>query len=265
MTASFEFTARQQRIVNALRPLLGIETEALYEANGRSLQKLSYFARQSSLPGCHRLATGLALAQELLVEELTIRSVFESPAVVADYLKLHFAGQPYESFAILYLDAQHALIAFEELFRGTLTQTSVYPREVVKQALHHNAAAVILAHNHPSGSTEPSRADEALTHHLKAALAMVEVRLSDHLIVAGGHSLSMANAGWCERTGRRPVLSLRSRPTSAFIVVTSGLGAQPKVGFNRSRPGPLHLIHGPGGWSRPSHTHSAARASSRCS
>lgn len=195
MTASSELTVRQQRIVDALRPFFGAEADALYEANGRSLQKLTYFARQSTLPSFHRLVTGLALAQELLVEELTSGSVFDSPKAVADFLKLHFAGQPHESFAVLYLDAQHALIAFEELFRGTLTQTSVYPREVLKRALHHEAAAVILSHNHPSGSTAPSRADELLTKTLSTALSMVDVRVVDHLIVAGGQSLSFAARG----------------------------------------------------------------------
>lgn len=195
MTTSSDLSVRQQRIVDALRPLLGLEAEALYEAHGRSLHSLTYFARQSQLPGCHRLVCGVALAQELLVEELMTRPVFDSPGAVAGYLKLHFAGQPYESFAVLYLDAQHALIAFEELFRGTLTQTSVYPREVLMRALQHNAAAVILSHCHPSGSTEPSRADELLTQTLRSALSLVDVRVLDHLIVANGSSLSMAERG----------------------------------------------------------------------
>jgi len=195
MTAPSELTVRQQRIVDALRPFFGAEADALYEANGRSLHKLTYFARRSSLPSFHRLATGLALAQELLVEELTSRSVFDSPQAVKDFLTLHFAGQPHESFAVLYLDAQHALIAFEELFRGTLTQTSVYPREVMKQALHHDAAALIVAHNHPSGSVDPSRADELLTSTLRGALAMMDVRVVDHVIVAGGRTLSFAEKG----------------------------------------------------------------------
>ena len=195
MTASSDLTVRQQRIVDALRPFFGADTDALYEAHGRSLQKLTYFARQSTSPSFHRLVTGLALAQELLVEELTSRSVFDSPRTVSDFLKLHFAGQPHESFAVLYLDAQHALIAFEELFRGTLTQTSVYPREVLKRSLHHDAAAVVLSHNHPSGSPEPSRADELLTQTLRTALSMLDVRVVDHIIVAGGRSLSFAERG----------------------------------------------------------------------
>ena len=195
MTASSELTVRQQRIVDALRPFFGAEADALYEANDRSLLKLTYFARQSSLPSFHRLVTGLALAQELLVEELASRSVFDSPSAVADFLKLHFAGQPHESFAVMYLDAQNALIAFEDLFRGTLTQTSVYPREVMRRCLHHEAAALIIAHNHPSGSVEPSRADELLTKTLGTALAMMDVRVLDHIIVAGGRSLSFAQRG----------------------------------------------------------------------
>jgi len=195
MTASPDLTVRQQHIVDALRHFFGANADTLYEAHGRSLQKLTYFARHSALPGCHRLATGLVLAQELLVEELGSRSVFDSPKAVADFLNLHFAGQPYESFAVLYLDAQHALIAFEELFRGTLTQTSVYPREVLKQALHHDAAALILAHNHPSGGAEPSRADEALTQALKTALGLVDVRVLDHLVGAGSRTTSLAERG----------------------------------------------------------------------
>ena len=195
MTAFSELTVRQQRIVDALRPFFGAEADAQYKAHGRSLQKLTYYARQSMLPSCHRLVTGLALAQELLVEEMTSRSVFDSPTSVSDFLKLHYAGQPHETFAVLYLDAQHALIAFEELFRGTLTQTSVYPREVVIRALHHQCAAVVISHNHPSGSVRPSRADEQLTQTLKAALTLVDMRVIDHVIVSGGLSLSMAETG----------------------------------------------------------------------
>jgi DNA repair protein RadC len=194
-SASADLSVRQQRIVDALRPFFGAEADALYEANGRSLHKLAYTARQSALPSFHRLATGLALAQELLCEELTSRSVFDSPTAVANFLKLHFAGQPHESFVVLYLDSRHTLIAFEELFRGTLAQTSVYPREVLKRALHHDAAALILAHNHPSGSDEPSRADELLTQTLAEALKMIDVRVIDHVIVAGSRTLSFAQRG----------------------------------------------------------------------
>ena len=89
--------------------------------------------------------------------------MFDSPTAVSDFLKLHFAGQPYESFVVMYLDAQHRLIAIEDLFRGTIAQTSVYPREIARRALHHNAAALVVAHHHASGAAEPSRADEALS------------------------------------------------------------------------------------------------------
>ena len=195
VSGSSELSVREQRIVDALRLFFGAEAQALYEANDRSLHKLTYQARQSTQPACHRLVSGLALAQELLVEKLASRSVFDSPGAVSDFLKIHFAGQPHESFGALFLDAQHALITFEELFRGTLTQTSVYPREVVLRSLHHRAAAVVLTHNHPSGGVEPSRADEALTQTLKAALSLVDVRVLDHLIVGGARTLSMAERG----------------------------------------------------------------------
>ncbi len=141
------------------------------------------------------LTAVLELARRALAEKLKERAIFDSPDAVKHYLQLHIAARPHEVFAVLFLDVQHRLIALEELFRGTLTQTSVYPREVVLRALHHQAAAVVLAHNHPSGCTEPSRADEALTQTLKAALALIDVRVLDHMIVAKGQTLSMAERG----------------------------------------------------------------------
>ena len=137
----------------------------------------------------------LELARRALAQQLKSATVFASPDAVKHYLQLQLAARPHEVFAVLFLDAQHRLLALEELFRGTLTQTSVYPREVVLRALHHQAAAVVLAHNHPSGSVQPSRADEALTQTLKAALALVDVRVLDHVIVAAGNALSMAEQG----------------------------------------------------------------------
>ena len=175
------YTASQQRIVESLRVFLGEQAAPLYEAHGRSLQQLVHFARDSQLTGCRHLATGLSLAQALLAEAMARAPVFDSPTAVSDFLKLHFAGQPFESFVVVFLDARHRLIAIEDLFRGTLTQTSVYPREIVKRALHHNAAAVVLAHNHPSGSTDPSRADEMLTQTLRSTLTLIDVRVVDHL------------------------------------------------------------------------------------
>jgi len=141
------------------------------------------------------LAAVLELARRTLAEQLRAREVFESPGAVKDYLQLHLADKAHEVFAVLFLDSQHRLIAMEELFRGTLTQTSVYPREVVLHALRHQAAALVLAHNHPSGSVQPSRADEALTQTLRAALALVDVRVLDHVIVGPGQALSMAEKG----------------------------------------------------------------------
>lgn len=121
--------------------------------------------------------------------------VFDSPEAVSHYLQLHLGAEPVEHFAVIFLDARNRAIAFERMFTGTLIQTTVYPREVVQAALRHNAAAVILAHNHPSGSVQPSRADEELTRTLKNTLALVDVRVLDHVIVGGGNALSMAELG----------------------------------------------------------------------
>ncbi len=137
----------------------------------------------------------LELARRALAEQLRERAALDSPQAVKDYLQLQLGHKKHESFAVLFLDNQHRLLALEELFRGTLTQTSVYPREVVLRALHHHAAAVVLAHNHPSGTVQPSRADEALTQTLQAALALIDVRVLDHVIVAPGLALSMAERG----------------------------------------------------------------------
>lgn len=141
------------------------------------------------------LVAVLELARRALAQQLKTRTVFDSPDAVKNYLQLQLGARAHEVFAVLFLDAQHRLLALEELFRGTLTHTSVYPREVVLRALHHQAAAVVLAHNHPSGVAEASRADEALTQTLKAALALVDVRVLDHIIVAPGAALSMAEKG----------------------------------------------------------------------
>lgn len=140
-----------------------------------------------------------AVARELVMrwlhEEMESQCVLSAPGAVRDFLRVHFAGQERESFVALFLDAQHRLILASELFRGTLTQTSVYPREVVKAALRENAAAVIFAHNHPSGCAEPSRADELLTSNLKQALALVDVKVLDHFVVAGSATISFAERG----------------------------------------------------------------------
>jgi DNA repair protein RadC len=137
----------------------------------------------------------LELARRALASELKEKALFTTPQAVRDYLQLQLGSRPHEIFAVLFLDSQHRLIALEEMFRGTLTQTSVYPREVVIRALALNAASVVLAHNHPSGAAEPSRADELLTHTLKTTLALVDVRVLDHFVVTSTQALSMAERG----------------------------------------------------------------------
>jgi len=135
------------------------------------------------------------MSRRALAEEMQVRDVLNSPKQVRDYLCLKLGALPHEVFVVLFLDAQNRVLAQEELFTGTLTQTSVYPREVVKRVLHHNAASVIFAHNHPSGIAQQSRADELLTTALKQALALVDVRVLDHFVVAGNHTLSFAERG----------------------------------------------------------------------
>jgi len=134
-------------------------------------------------------------ALELLACEIQQMDTLQSPDAVKDYLRLKLGDRPHEVFAVVFMDSQNRVIACEELFRGTLTQTSVYPREVVLEALKRNAASVILCHNHPSGSAQPSRADEALTLTLKSALALVDVRVLDHMIVTRSQVLSFAEEG----------------------------------------------------------------------
>lgn len=136
------------------------------------------------------------MARRALSEEMVQGDALNSPGAVRDYLRLHLGGLGHEVFMALFLDAQNRVLAREDLFRGTLTQTSVYPREVVKRALAHNAAGIILAHNHPSGVAEPSQADRWLTDQLKCALGLVDVKVLDHFIVAGSRGVSFAERGW---------------------------------------------------------------------
>ncbi|MFZ6642829.1 RadC family protein [Undibacterium sp. TC4M20W] len=142
-----------------------------------------------------QLQAVLELAKRAISEELQENASLSSPQAVKNYLQLMIGNKPHESFAVLFLDIKNRLIKAEELFRGTLSHASVYPREVVKAALQHNAAAIILAHNHPSGSCEPSQADISLTQTLKQALALVDVRVLDHFIVANPNVYSFAEHG----------------------------------------------------------------------
>ncbi len=137
----------------------------------------------------------MEMARRALAQQMAAAPVFDSPGSVKDYLGLQLGGRQQEVFAVLFLDGQHRLLRLEEMFHGTLTQTSVYPREVVKRALQLNAGAVVLAHNHPSGLAEPSRADEYLTQTLKTALQLVDVRVLDHIVVGHGQVVSMAERG----------------------------------------------------------------------
>jgi DNA repair protein RadC len=172
------------RHFNGLGGLMQADAAAL-----RAVKGLGGTARRAEL-----LAV-MELARRALQAGLRSEPVFDSPTRVREYLSLQLAERPHEVFAALFLDAQHRLIEYAELFRGTLTQTSVYPREVVKQALACNAAALILAHNHPSGVAEPSRADELLTQSLRQALGVIDVRVLDHIVVGREGTVSFAERG----------------------------------------------------------------------
>jgi DNA repair protein RadC len=137
----------------------------------------------------------LEIARRAMGQQLREREVFDTPSTLKHFVQLHLGARHHEVFALMFLDTHHRLVAMEELFRGTLTQTNVYPREVVLRALHHQAAAVVLAHNHPSGLVDPSSADQAVTRTLKAALALVDVRVLDHIIVGPGASMSFLEKG----------------------------------------------------------------------
>jgi DNA repair protein RadC len=143
-----------------------------------------------------RLMAARELVRRSLLEEARESDAIASPEAVRDFLRLSIADREREVFAAIYLDNRHRVLAVEELFQGTLTQTSVHPREVVRAALRHNAAAAIVAHNHPSGLAEPSQADRLLTTQLRATLAQVDVRLLDHFIVTGHAAVSFAERGW---------------------------------------------------------------------
>jgi DNA repair protein RadC len=190
--------SRAELVGALLTPLVAAEDAAAHRAAGFGCSG-SHPATDGDAGTEAVLAFKLGVARELLLrglrDRLTGGPVIDSPQVLRDWLRLRCAGLEHEVFIVLYLDAQHRLIGDVEMFRGTLTQTAVYPREVVKDALAHNAAAVAFAHNHPSGSSTPSSADEFLTRNLRAALALVDVRVLDHFIVAADNVKSFAEAG----------------------------------------------------------------------
>ncbi len=168
---------------DGLAGLLLADTQRLRQSRGLGP------ARRAELMGV------MEIVRRALQQQLREREAMLSPQMVRDYLQLHLGHLPHEVIAVMFLDSQHRLIAMEPMFRGTLGQTSVYPREILVRALHHQCAAVVLAHNHPSGTVQPSHNDEVLTQSLKTCLAMVDVRVLDHIIVSRGRSLSMAESG----------------------------------------------------------------------
>lgn len=143
-----------------------------------------------------QLQAVVEMARRYLAERLERSDPLTDPAATRDYLTARLARQPHEVFAALFLDTRHRVLAYEELFRGTIDGAAVYPREVVKAALRHNAAAAIFAHNHPSGVAEPSRADRSLTRRLTDALALVDIRTLDHFVIGAGEAVSFAERGW---------------------------------------------------------------------
>lgn len=180
--------ALAQELVDRFGGLAG-----LLHTDARDLGKVKGLGGQAKRS---QLVAVLELARRAVAQQLRERPAFASAEAVKHYLQLHLAQRGHEVFAVLFLDTHHRLIAMEELFRGTLTHANVYPREVVVRALHHAAAAVVLAHNHPSGQVQPSGADEALTQALRSALALVDVKVLDHVIVGPGQALSMAERGY---------------------------------------------------------------------
>lgn len=166
-----------------LRPMLEADRAGFCEAKGLGDAKYA------------QLQAVLEMARRHLLETLSRGDALESPEATARYLSLRLRDRPQEVFAVLFLDSRHRVIAFEELFFGTIDGASVHPREVVRRALAHNAGAVILAHNHPSGVAEPSGADHAITRRLKEALALIDVRVLDHIVVGDGVTVSFMERG----------------------------------------------------------------------
>ena len=180
---ALELADRLLTTFGGLRPLLHADDQSLRDVHGIGPARLAVL---KAIP---------ELARRYFEASVSVGQSLTSPADTEDYLKARLRDLPHEVFCCLYLDNRHRVIRFAELFRGTIDGTSVYPREVVKEALAENAAAVIVAHNHPSGVAEPSQADERITRRLKAALELVDIRLLDHLIVGEGRSTSLASRG----------------------------------------------------------------------
>jgi len=166
--------------------------KALLEVDASALARLPGIGPAKAC----RLHAALELGRRYLASDLRRPDALTHPAACADYLRARIGGFPYEVFVCLFLDNRHRVIACEELFRGSIDGASVHPREVVRRCLAHNAAAVIFAHNHPSGVAEPSQADREITRHLRQALELIEVRVLDHFVIGSGNALSLAERGW---------------------------------------------------------------------
>jgi DNA repair protein RadC len=178
--------ALAQEIVDSFGGISG-----LLHADAKSLKSIKGLgpAKQAELQAV------LELSRRALAQQMTQRPIFDTPTTLLDFVRLQIGSKAYESFMVIFIDATQKLIAFEELFRGTLSTTSVYPREVALRALHHHAAGVVLAHNHPSGEVKPSHQDMALTSKLKAALGLLDIVVMDHVIVSQAEAFSMAAEG----------------------------------------------------------------------
>ena len=190
----FHFHSTSLSDAALLERFFGQEAEDVWERCG-SWAKVLELAREPRTAAWHALANALEILQRGLTEELAARDALDAPAAVRAFLRTFFVGRPFEIFVVLYLDARNRLLRADEAFRGTLTQTSVYPREIVRRALELRAAGVIFSHQHPSGASEPSMADELLTRRLKEALAMVDVKVLDHFVIAGATDVSFAECG----------------------------------------------------------------------
>lgn len=182
------------------RNVVELARDALARCGSLSALLAADAAQLQDIPGLGeakfaQIQAVLEMSRRALREKIDRGNALSSPQSVRDYLRLKLSCKPHEVFMAVFLDAQNRVLAVEELFRGTLTQTSVFPREIVKRALHFNAAAIIFAHNHPSGVAEPSRADEALTQTLKQTLALVDVKVLDHFVVGGDAAMSFAERG----------------------------------------------------------------------
>ena len=190
-SSSFDNASLKELLV----PFFGRHTDALLLQSEGRLSLLLKLARTLYTRQSRLFDAAAECAKRAALEELGGHDCFSSPKVVCDYLHWHLGGREYEAFVMLTLDSQNRLLRVHECFRGTLAQTAVYPREIVKLVLQDNAAAAIFAHNHPSGVAEPSRADELLTQTLKQTLALIDVKVLDHFVVAGGSTVSFAERG----------------------------------------------------------------------